>query len=160
MNAITPGKGLHRLLYSSAFSRNFPRVETEQDEEIAKIIRASTRNNQARAITGLLLVAPDGFLQVLEGPAQAVMTTYGRIIADPRHQVATVISAGPANERRFGDWNMCARRLSKADNAILATLDVKGGLDLASLTPAAALKLLFAVAGIQARTAVERPAVP
>jgi hypothetical protein len=122
------------------------------DEEIDNLIRASIRNNRQVAITGLLLVHAGWFVQALEGPAEAVMTTYSRIVADPRHEDAKIISAGPAEARAFGDWNMCARRFSKADEAILDTLDQRAVFDPTALTAASTLRLLKAVRGIQART--------
>ncbi len=124
------------------------------DDEIDALIRASIRNNLAAAITGLLLVHDGWFVQVLEGPAEAVMTTYRRILNDPRHAESRVISAAPASCREFGDWHMCARQLSAADDAILKTLSQRDGFDPAKLTDRSALRLLKAVRGIQDRTAL------
>ena len=152
MTTVTASKGLHRLLYCSGFSRHFPLAAADQDEEVGKIIRASIRNNREVAVTGLLLVHQLWFVQALEGPAEAVMTTYGRILTDPRHTDAIVLGAGPADSRSFGGWNMCARRLSNADDAILGTLDLKGDFDPRKLSAAKALGLLTSIAGIQART--------
>ena len=145
-------KGLHRIVYFSRFSGLFPTSPADQDEEVGAIVRASIRNNRECAITGLLLSHQQWFLQALEGPAEAVMTTYNRILSDPRHIDATVIGAGPAEARAFANWNMCARRLSAADDAILATLDIKGALDPAALSLEKATKLLMAVKNIQSRS--------
>lgn len=94
------------------------------------------------------------FVQALEGPAAAVMTTYQRILNDPRHTDSRVVSAGPADAREFGDWNMCARRFSPADDAILDTLTQKRIFDPTTLTDKSALRLLKTVRGIQDRTAL------
>jgi hypothetical protein len=147
--AISSSRSLHRLLYASrqAFGRGMI-----PDEEIDGLIRASIRNNREVAITGLLLVHGGWFVQALEGPAEAVMTTYRRIFDDPRHADVRVIHAGPAEARAFGDWNMCARRFSKADDAILDTLGQRAAFDPATLSAAGALRLLKAVRGIQDRT--------
>jgi hypothetical protein len=48
---------------------------------------------------------------------------------------------------------MCARRLNRADNDILQTLDLKGTFDPYSLTPVSALRLLTIVKDIQLRNA-------
>ncbi len=149
MSAISSSRSLHRLLYAS---RQQFAPDMIPDEEIDSLIRASIRNNREVAITGLLLVHDGWFVQALEGPAEAVMTTYRRIVDDPRHTAARVIHAGPAEARAFGDWNMCARRLSKADDAILDTLSLRKGFDPATLSATGALRLLKAVRGIQQRT--------
>lgn len=94
------------------------------------------------------------FVQALEGPAEAVMTTYRRILDDPRHASAKVLSAGPANAREFGDWNMCARRMSDADDAILDALAQRQAFQPDRLSGTAALRLLKAVRAIQQRTQV------
>jgi len=117
---ISSSRSLHRLIYASRQAFGPGQVP---DEEIDAIIRASIRNNRADAITGLLLIHSGWFVQALEGPAQAVMTTYRRIVEDKRHDSAKLIHAGPASAREFGDWNMCARRFSAADDAILDTLE-------------------------------------
>jgi hypothetical protein len=148
MNAISGQRTLHRLLYASR-QRVAP---GDLDDQVAAIIRASIRNNRAVAVTGLLLVHDGWFVQALEGPAEAVMTTYGRIVDDPRHQAAKVIGVGPAEAREFGDWNMCARGIGAADTAIVQTLSQKGPFEPERFTPEATLKLLKAVRGIQART--------
>jgi hypothetical protein len=125
------------------------------DDELGGIIRSSIRNKRAVSLTGLLLMHDGWFLQALEGPAEAVMTTYGRIARDKRHFDCTILSAGPAQAREFGDWNMCARRLSQADDAILDALHQHEICAPAKLSGRAALRLLKAVRGIQdrARTA-------
>ena len=146
--AISSTRSLHRLIYASrqAFAPGMI-----PDEEIDSLIRASVRNNRTADITGLLLVHEGWFLQMLEGPAEGVMTTYRRIVDDPRHDSARVIAAGPAAQREFSDWNMCARRFSKADEAILDTLAQREVFDPARLNDRSALRLLKAVRGIQAR---------
>lgn len=150
-DAISSSRSLHRLIYASrqAFGPG-----QSPDEEIDSLIRASIRNNRAASVTGLLLIHGGWFLQVLEGPAQNVMTTYRRIANDPRHGEQRVISAGPADVREFANWNMCARRFSTADEAILDTLDQREAFEPDRLTDRSALKLLKAVRSIQDRTAL------
>ncbi len=156
MAEISGQRTLHRLIYVSSQLLDPAR----EDADIASIIDASVRRNQPVGITGLLLAHEGKFLQVLEGPAQAVLTTYGRICEDRRHSQARVISAGPAPERAFGDWAMCARRIGPADDAILATLAKGAVLDLGKLAPEPALRLLKAVRRIQeARPKAAREAI-
>ena len=153
MSTITTRTGLHRIVYASRFGPSFPVSITDQDREIDAIVGSAVRHNKPAQVTGLLLIHQGQFLQALEGPAEAVMTIYGRILNDPRHERATVISAGPAPERRFGDWTMCARRASRADEAIMNTLDLKGALALDKLSPGQALTLLAAIGDVQRRVA-------
>lgn len=144
-SGISSSRSLHRLIY---FSRqNFP--DADLDVEIASMLAASVRNNRRDEITGLLLTHQGWFLQALEGPANAVQHTLGRIGQDRRHKEVHIITAGPAERREFAAWNMCARKLTAADDAILATLDQRGVFDPAKLNGATALKLLSLVKGIR-----------
>lgn len=146
MSDISGSRTLHRLLYASRQAVEPIRL----NDEVDAIVLASVRNNRAVALTGLLLVHDGWFLQALEGPAEGVMTTYRRILDDPRHKDARVIAAGPAARREFANWNMCARRMSDADDAILATL-ARRDVDFETLGAAHALRLLKVVSGIQGR---------
>lgn len=144
-------RSLYRLIYAS---RQTPGHEA-LDEEVPAIIAASIRNNRQVAVTGLLLVHQGWFLQVLEGPYEAVMTTYGRIVGDPRHTDPRVIKTEQIEARDFGDWNMCARQIGAADDAILDTLESRTDFEPFEFTPASALRLLKAVRGIQQRNEVK-----
>ena len=142
---------LHRLIYHS---RQSPEVVKDLDVEVRKIIQVSIANNRATDVTGLLVTVQGYFLQVLEGSPKAVQTAYGRILSDPRHVDAVVISAAAADRRLFSDWNMCARAIAPSDQAILDVIDSKGAFDPRQLRPESALRLLTTVASIQRRTAL------
>src|SRR6478609_8978567 len=94
--AVSASRTLHRLIYASR-----ERIGADLDHELGTIIRASIANNREVSVTGLLLVHAGWFLQALEGPAEAVMTTYGRIARDKRHSDCKILSAGPAERREF-----------------------------------------------------------
>jgi hypothetical protein len=147
-DAISSSRSLHRLIYASR--QRLP-AGADVAAEVDAIVATSVLRNALVEVTGLLLAHEGWFVQILEGPAQAVMTTYQRILNDPRHADSRIISAGPADQREFADWDMCARRISPADDAILATLSQRQGFDPGSLTPAAALRLLKTVAHIKQR---------
>ena len=151
MPKASGGNSLHRLIYFSTFSPTFPTELGQQDEEIANIVRVSILNNSRLALTGLLLAHQNWFLQVLEGPADRLMTCYGVIVSDSRHEDPTLMGAGPIPKRKFYNWDMCSRRLSKANDAILEALDVKGPFSPKTLNFENALKLLMAVRAIQSR---------
>ncbi len=148
MSDISGRRTLHRLIYASR--QNIPPADVEH--EVGAIIRTSIQNNRMAAVTGLLLVHEGWFVQALEGPAEAVMNTYRRILEDGRHNDSRTLGAGPTEKREFGDWNMCARRMSDADDAILKTLEQKGAFTPEAFSGRSALALLKAVRGIQART--------
>lgn len=75
-------------------------------QELAAILDASRRNNPQADVTGLLLAGGRRFLQALEGPEAAVMATYARIAADPRHFAIVQLSCRLVEARQFGNWAM------------------------------------------------------
>jgi hypothetical protein len=149
-STVSSARSLHRLIY---FSRVHRAAAVRIEAEVDGIVAASVRNNSKVGLTGLLLLHDGYFIQALEGAAEQVMTTYGRILNDPRHMDGNVIASGPVPQRAFGAWAMCARRISRTDQAVLDTLATKGSFDPSQFTPAAALRLLEAVAGVKARRA-------
>ena len=142
---------LHRLFYRS---RQTPAAAADLDFVVKQVIGAAIRRNREVGLTGLLLTLQGNFIQALEGNVDAVRTTYARISMDPRHHDLQIISQGPAEQRLFGEWNMCASTLAPSDKAILAVLDAKGGFNPQALTPASVERLLTTVAAIQRRTAL------
>lgn len=142
---------LHRLIYRSRLG---PAAAANLDIEVGRIIGTAIRRNRAVGLTGLLLVVQGHFIQALEGNVDEVRTTYARISMDPRHSDLQIIGQAPAENRLFGEWNMCASTLAPADKAILDVLDGKGGFNAQALTAASAQRLLTAVAAIQRRTAL------
>ena len=151
MAYVSSGNAMHRLIYFSTFSPTFPTEREQQDQEIANIVRTSILNNGKLGLTGLLLAHQNWFLQVLEGSQDRLMACYGVIASDSRHVDPTLMGVGPIPKRNFYNWDMCSRRLSKANDAILETLDVKGPFSPKMLKFENALKLLMAVREIQSR---------
>jgi hypothetical protein len=148
---MSGSNSLHRLVY---ISRQTPEVASDLDFEIGRIVSKSIANNRIDNLTGMLLAVQGCFLQALEGQEEAVRRAYIRITADPRHVELKLISAGSAESRLFGEWNMCARSLSSCDRAIVDVIDAKGAFESARLTPVSATRLLTSVAAIQRRTAL------
>lgn len=70
------------------------------------ILTASRRNNASDAITGLLMFNGKRFMQVLEGPPEAVQATFARICGDRRHRAPVLLSQTAVSHREFGDWSM------------------------------------------------------
>ena len=92
-----------RLLYISTAR------QTVTPEMLADILRASRRNNPGAGVSGLLIVGGRRFLQALEGPEAAVMTTYDRIARDPRHFAVVQLARETITERQFPHWSMGAQ---------------------------------------------------
>lgn len=78
-------------------------------EILSDILRTSRRNNAAVGVTGLLIVGGRRFLQALEGPSEAVLSTYARVMRDPRHFAAVQLAHETIAERQFPDWAMGAQ---------------------------------------------------
>lgn len=95
---------LQHLIYISMVARAEPSRADLQD-----LLACSVRNNRRLGITGLLLYAHGGFMQVLEGEAPGVATVFDRIRVDPRHCRLTVLLHAPIARRSFGHWAMACR---------------------------------------------------
>ncbi|MFT5468435.1 MAG: hypothetical protein ACI8UO_003544 [Verrucomicrobiales bacterium] len=76
------------------------------NEDLLSLVGKAAEHNQRENIAGLLLLAGDQFLQVLEGPADSVNALFQRISRDERHHTTQLISFEPAVESYFEDWNM------------------------------------------------------
>jgi hypothetical protein len=75
-------------------------------DDLVALLEESRRNNHAAGLTGMLLYADGHFIQTLEGPPEAVDTTYRRISLDPRHRDVIVALRDDVTERMFGEWSM------------------------------------------------------
>jgi hypothetical protein len=76
------------------------------DAMLGGILIQARRNNARDGLTGALIVRHDLYLQLLEGPADAVDTTFGRIRRDNRHLAVTLIGRAEVAARMFPHWSM------------------------------------------------------
>lgn len=76
------------------------------DATLNAILMDARRSNPRHAITGSLICRADIYLQLLEGPATAVDSTFARIARDNRHLEVEVLYRAPAEERLFSQWAM------------------------------------------------------
>lgn len=106
---------MFQLMYISS-------VRAGVDAAIAPILLASRRNNDRDCITGLLYADGRRFLQVLEGPLEAVENAFARISADPRHCAIVVLSRRAIDAREFGDWAMAHRTPGEDGDAVLTQI--------------------------------------
>jgi hypothetical protein len=75
---------------------------------LAGILLDARRCNERDGITGALICRDDLFLQLLEGPADAVEATYRRIANDDRHVEVRALTRRTVsdNTRLFPRWSM------------------------------------------------------
>jgi len=89
-----------RLLYTSQA------VAGLTAERVQEILKSAQRNNAASGLTGVLVHRGGLFMQVLEGPEQAVLRQYVKILDDRRHGDCRILFISPANDRMFEKWSM------------------------------------------------------
>ncbi|WP_157271024.1 BLUF domain-containing protein [Azohydromonas aeria] len=106
---------LHRLVYISMASGLGP-----TPAELRALLAQSVRHNPAAGITGMLLYAHGGYMQLLEGEGAAVEGLFARIRRDPRHSRVTTLLHGPTEARSFPQWAMAFRRLDEEGAAAAA----------------------------------------
>lgn len=107
---------LYQVVYLSMVSGDEP---TRAD--LRALLATSVRRNRALGITGMLLYAHGGFMQLLEGEEAAVKALFDRVRRDERHRRVTVLVQGPVAERTFADWAMAYRCLE--DEAVATDAD-------------------------------------
>lgn len=70
------------------------------------ILIDARRGNVRDGITGALVCRRDVYLQLLEGPTDAVEAAFARIARDDRHLEVRPLVSRPVRERTFGKWAM------------------------------------------------------
>lgn len=111
---------LLRLTYASTAAFEPVHQGPGIEVSVARILMQSRRNNPKRRIGGVLHYGDGSFFQCLEGPRDAVNTTYQIIAADPRHRDVQLLSAHSPSERIFGRWSMKYVPVEGAIQAVLA----------------------------------------
>jgi hypothetical protein len=84
------------------------------DEDITGILVQARANNVRHELTGVLLYRDGRFIQILEGPDEAVLARYAIIASDPRHRSIHKVSEETVWVRQFPDWTMGFRPLTDA----------------------------------------------
>ncbi len=73
---------------------------------LAGILSVARRNNPLMGITGALICRHDLYLQLIEGPADAIDALYARICEDDRHANVELLLSEDMGERLFPNWAM------------------------------------------------------
>lgn len=82
------------------------------DDALEAILHDARRRNTEVGITGILVYRDGRFVQLLEGPADAVDETLDRIRGDRRHQDVVELDRNVTETRWFPDWSMAYEPLS------------------------------------------------
>jgi hypothetical protein len=105
---------IFRLTYLSQPAKPFT------DEDFDDIESKSIAANNARDVTGLLIVHDDRILQILEGREAAVRELYAKIEADRRHTITKLVSTVEDEERLLLTWSMVVRKMTGIPEEISA----------------------------------------
>lgn len=73
---------------------------------LAGILSAAQRNNPRNGITGALICRQDLYLQLIEGPADAIDSLFARICEDDRHANVELLLTEDMGDRLFPNWAM------------------------------------------------------
>jgi hypothetical protein len=77
------------------------------DSDVDEITELAAANNEALEVTGVLFSSGGLFVQVLEGPDQAVESLFDAIAKDPRHRDVLLLERESDVEfRLFPEWSM------------------------------------------------------
>ncbi len=96
------------LLYVSAAVRPF------SNDELIEMLQSFKKRNIDAEITGILLYKDQSFMQILEGPPEAVRQRFRAIERDSRHKNVIKVVEEPISERSFGEWSMGYRNIGQA----------------------------------------------
>ena len=127
---------LVRCLYASrpAQAMNGPFLD--------EILEQCRRNNPRQGVTGLLCVADDLFIQVLEGGRDEVCELYNSIVRDQRHAQVRLLVFEEISERKFCNWTMGHVDIAKVNPGLLLKYHVRAELDPFASSGAATMALL------------------
>lgn len=132
---------MYLLVYASSATNLF------SEEELNQLLEKARKNNHILDITGMLLYKDGNFMQLLEGPKEAVQSLVAKIKLDPRHRGFLALFQEERAEREFSQWEMGFQKLDAQ-----TALEVPGYSDFLDLplnseeffqSPSKALKLLL-----------------
>lgn len=133
---MTEREPLISVVYSS------DAVSGVSDADLQQLLAVSRENNLRAHVTGMLLYRGGRFIQVLEGPADAITELLERIATDPRHTAVRILFREPLEQRHFADWTMGYEPISAPLEALPAAFrDTFDDLE-ASENPSATLRAI------------------
>lgn len=81
----------------------------QTNELIHRILLTARNRNRREDITGLLVAGASRYMQIIEGPSDAVSRLYQDIQADRRHVTVTALVNRIVQVRCFEGWSMAFR---------------------------------------------------
>ena len=91
--------------------------------DLALMLAESRVRNNARGITGVLVLVDGVFFQIIEGEKDDVLDLMETIKHDPRHSGVKVYHEGETGERAFASWSMAYLSPSAEEVSRWAELD-------------------------------------
>ena len=82
------------------------------DGDLSDIHESARHLNALDGITGLLVFDGVRFLQIIEGPEEAIDDLVERLRRDPRHSAFEIRDEHAIEDRSFPDWSMQLTRVS------------------------------------------------
>lgn len=110
--------------------------------DLEQILASAIKNNTAAGITGVLIFDDMWFVQVIEGPTDAVKSTLERISHDGRHDNVKLLQKKQVAERHFPDWPMGLGLRTPETEAIFDRRWIKEGMKPTILAPAVIIEMM------------------
>jgi hypothetical protein len=113
----TQRQPLRLVAYSGAYAGD------DLEADLGQIQQASNRNNVAAGITGALLYDRGRFVQVVEGPHDAIGMLLGRLQSDPRIRDWHTLIDSDTGHRSCDGWALRVLRTDSRDMVDQGKLD-------------------------------------
>ena len=108
---VNQANHLVRMVYTSDKS------DSCDDTAVDAFVAQAGASNSAHDVTGMLLHTETRFLQVLEGPEEAVAAAFEATSSDARHSACQMLSCEPVSDREFAGVSLGATSVSEAEVA-------------------------------------------
>lgn len=141
-----PAGDLWSIIYfSTASADSSQRMKAVLDQIFATAGLANIRHK----ITGALLACDGRFLQLIEGPHQALLNLYASIESDSRHHSLNLLENRSVATRRFPNWSLCCGVFRSDMSAFAHEPAMHNGFRPEALTPMSAIGLLMTMAELE-----------
>lgn len=111
---------LTRLIYASRASQRL------QHDEVMGLLDQARTANVNRGITGVLYFNRRYFLQLIEGEREEINRLFRSLIADPRHELVTILDYEEIDHREFSQWSMGFVPESSLSRDVLMRFSARG----------------------------------
>lgn len=106
-------KRLLRILYTSKTYNRLSKAD------LSKLLQQCRDNNDHINIKGILCYTGNDFIQVIEGPEEATIRLYHKILNDDRHYDCKLINISLSSSYIFNSWSMGYLDISHGDMQLL-----------------------------------------